>query len=564
VSGYAVEVQDSIFSANSRIKMAREAEVNTEKAENLLRKATDANLMNRGTDAIYFAENAKNEVTSQMEELKSRVTSVKKYPDIDFPSRITLGKRYTLVVRLLPDKLEEDLKLTFDYPEGVEEIEITVTLDARDFEIENAVQKMRVPLRKNSESIVFYLTPNSVGNKTIRLKFYQDENYNGEILVDMTVIDSEEEYETYTRAKTRGKMGVSVKKEDTKCEDLRIEVEIEDNYLEYKVTSRKLNMLRKKYRCSEQLKDPKSFMDKIEGELSNISAATYTNNRKLEMAKDKIEAIGMNLYKRLFPDELKRILWENKDKIKSIFIVSDEVWIPWEIIKPYETTKSGTTKEDFWCVKYVMGRWSSQYFPETSIRVKFGSVIACDKNEKLPRVNDEKKSIEKIIENRGIDLISREPRYNEIIDLLSDKEINLLHFACDAVYDKNSSDDSYLCLADGKLKAREVSVRNLKKGKPVVFVNACESSITGYAVTGMGGFSKAFVDIGSLAFIGTMWQVPDGYALKFSEFFYKNLFEENLSIGEALKKTRADLKELTNPIWLAYSLYGHPLAKVTI
>ena len=499
----------------------------------VLKEARDAYRMNEYVDAIDLAERSKNEVTKQVE----RVTHVKKYPDIYFPSRIKLGQRCPLVVRLLAEKLEEVMEkvgLTFGYPEGVEEIEITVTIDARDFEIEKSEQKMRVPLRKNSDPIVFYLTPNSVGNKTIRLKFYQNENYNGEVLVYTTVIDSEVDDETHTRAKIKGEVGVYVRKEYS--EDLRIEVEKKDNYLEYKVTSRKLNLYRKKYRCPEQLRDPKSFMDRIEKELSEISASSYEYEIKLKTALSKIEAIGMDLYKRLFPEELKRILWENRNEIKSIFIVSDEEWIPWEIIKPFESTESGTTKEDFWCVKYVIGKWLSNHFPEASIRVKFGSVIAYDKEGKLKRVNDEKDSIENLIKNRGIELIPTEPRYTDILNLLSDKEINLFHFACEAVYDKSSSDDSYLSLADGTLKARDVGVCNLRKGKPIVFVNACESSITGYAVTGIGGFSKSFLDIGSSAFIGTMWKVPDGYALKFAEFFYKNLLE-NLSIGEALKKT---------------------------
>ena len=557
--------QDGISSASSRIEIAKEADVDTEKAENLLREARDAYHMNEYVDAINLAEMDKNEVTKQVEKLKSRVTSVKKYADINFPSRIKLRQRYPLVVRLLAEKLKEVMEkvvLTFGYPEGVEEIEITVTIDARDFEIEKKEQNMRVPLRTNSDPIVFYLTPNTVGNKTIRLKFYQNENYNGEVLVDTTVIDSEVDDETYTQATIKGEVGVHVKKEYT--EDLRIEVEKEGNYLEYKVTSRKLNLYRKKYRCPEQLKDPKSFMDGIEKELSEISASSYEDEIKLKTALSKIEAIGMDLYKRLFSEELKRILWENRDEIKSIFIVSDEEWIPWEIIKPFKSTESGTAKEDFWCVKYVIGKWLSNQFPEESIRVKVGSVIAYDKKGKLKRVNSEKESIEKVIKNRGVELIPTKPIYTDILNLLFDKEINLFHFACEAVYDKSSSDDSYLSLADGTLKARDVGVCNLRKGKPIVFVNACESSITGYAVTGIGGFSKAFIDIGSLAFIGTMWKVPDGYALKFSEFFYENLFDKNLSVGEALKKTRADLKDLPNPVWLAYSLYGFPLAKIRV
>ncbi|MBE9594493.1 MAG: CHAT domain-containing protein [Proteobacteria bacterium] len=510
---------------------------------------------------IKTIEEEKKRIEEQLEKQRSE-TYVKKYPEINFPSCIKLRQRYSLVVRLLAEKLEKEM-LMFGYPGGIAEIEITVTVDAHGFEIENAEQKMRVPLLTNSDPVVFYLAPKIVGPKTIRLKFYQNESYNGEILVDTTVIESEVDDETYAQAKIRGEVGVKKEYTENQREDLRIEVEKEDNYFEYKVTIPQLDdMFLKKFRCPEQLNDLKSFMDRIERELSGISATSYDDEIKCKTAMSKIESIGMDLYKRLFPEELKRILWENKDEIKSIFIVSNEEWIPWEIIKPYESTESGTTKEDFWCIKYIIGRWLSNRSPEESIRIKCGSVIAYDKKGKLKRVNDEKKTIEKIIKNRGVKLISREPRYADILDILSDKEINLFHFACETVYDKNSSDDSYLSLADGALKARDVGVCNLKKGKPIVFVNACESSITGCAVTGIGGFSKAFIDSGSSAFIGTMWKVPDEYALKFSEYFYKNLFEKNLSIGEALQKTRVDLKDSPNPMWLAYSLYGFPLAKI--
>jgi len=328
------------------------------------------------------------------------------------------------------------------------------------------------------------------------------------------------------------------------------------------VTSAKLNLFGKRYRCPEEVRNTKSFMDRIEEEISEISAASYDDEKKLERVMISIENQGMDLYKRLFPDELKRILWEHRDEIKSIFIVSDEEWIPWEIILPYESTEAGTLKDDFWCVKYNFGRWISHFFPQKLIRIRSGAIIACDNNSKLRKVNEEKKKVAAIIANGGINSISCESKYSKVLDLLSDKEINLYHFACETFYDKGSSDDSYLCLLDGNLKARDVGVRNLKLGKPMVFLNACESSITGYAVTGMGGFSKAFVDIGSLAFIGTMWRVPDKYALKFAETYYQNLFYQKLSIGEALKKTREDLRDLPNPVWLAYSLVGNPLAKV--
>jgi CHAT domain-containing protein len=582
VSSYAVEVQDNIFSADSRIKKAREAEVNTEKAENLLRKARDAYLMNEWKDAKPSVEEAENELTSQIEELKSRVTAVKKYPNIDFPDHVILGKRRSLVVQLLPDKLEDFLELTFGYPKGVEEIEITVALDARDFEIEKAVQKMQVPLRKNSESIVFHLTPKSVGEKEIRLKFYQDKSYNGEVFIKTTVVKDEKSEEAIQKAMPQGRPGLSLvggEREDLVLEVKRVyDPHDQSDHLEYSVTSKILGVDSKKWSTKESLHDPLQRINTMFEQLSAISSAGYSDEKLYRNIISEIETIGKNLYITLIPDELKDALWEKKDRIHSIRVITNEEWIPWEIIKPYRITNEGNTEtDDFWCMRYVISRWFPGDYAYEIIFVKTSAVMAYGGNDKLKYVIKEGKIFKEIVGNKGIDIISIKPRRLELLDSLSDKEINLFHFACDITYDDHNPDDSYISLLEdyklkekdikvqNKLKAQDIKVQNLRKGKPLILINACQSGRTGYAFSGIGGFAKAFLDAGAYAFIGPMWKVPDKYALEFSKFFYKNLFEENLSIGEALKKTRADLKkELRNPIWLAYSHYGFPLAKVTI
>ncbi len=495
-----------------------------------------------------------------------KISPVKKIADIDFSSSINLNKKYPLIVRLLNDKADkvpEGRIVILGYAKGIEEIKIIVTLDAKDFEIENSEQEMKVPLMKDSKTLVFYLTPKSTGKKKIRLKFYQDENYNGEIFIETTVYKQESIEEAHVKVVPHGEVGIHIDKQ--KAEDLRIEAEIDNDYLEYKVTSRILGLFNKKCRIQERLHEPRLFVNKTLKELSDISSATYSEDEKYKRIISKIETVGMDLYKRLIPEELKQILWNNKDKIDSIFIVTDEEWIPWEIIKSYRITEDGDMeKDDFWGMKYVIGRWLSGHFPWEQIFVQKSVVIANDYNGKLKYVMKEKENIEKIFRSKNVEILSIRPGRLETLDLLSDKVINLLHFACDSTYDELYPDDSYIKLSDDELKAKDIGVKNLRKGKPLIFMNACQSGRADYAFSGVGGFAKAFLDVGALAFIGTIWKIPDELSMRFSEEFYRNVFEKNMSLGESLRETKQKFSTLKNPAWLSYSLYSFPLAEITV
>ena len=491
---------------------------------------------------------------------------IEKYSDIDFHSSINLNQRYPLTIRLLTEKIEktiDDMIIVFGFVEGIEEIEVHVTLDAKDFEIENSEQKIKVPLRKNSESFVFYLTPKSIGKKKLRLKFYQKENYNGEILIETTVHKQEETEEVSSNVVQKGEIGINLIKE--RSEDLLIEVELLDNYLEYRVTSRILGLFTNKYHSDKPLHDPRQFVNNILKELSDISSASYSDVVKYENIISKIETIGMDLYNKLIPEELKRIIWINTDKISSIFIVTDEEWIPWEIMKPFRINENNDTEvEDFWCRKYIISRWVSGHFPRELISIKKSTIIANDFKGKLKNVINEKENIETILRSKNIEIIQTKPERLEILDLLSDKIVNLLHFACEGTYRELYPDDSYIQLLDYELKAKDVSVKNLRKAKPLIFMNACQSGRTDYTYSGIGGFAKAFLDIGALAFIGTIWKIPDELSMKFSDEFYRNIFEKGMSLGESLRETKRNLSTLNNPAWLAYSLYSFPLTRITI
>lgn len=499
----------------------------------------------------------------QVNKADTKVFSIQKFADVTFPSHIELDKKYGLIVRLLAKMTDEntkDMVLLFGYEEGIEEIEITVALDAIDFEIEESEQKMKVPLAEDSGPLVFYLIPRSVGKKELLLKFYQNKSYNGEIIVRTTVLDPANR-EDSTRAPFQGNVGINLTGEEK--EDLCIEVGTMNGYLEYRVSSEMLGLFRKEYRSEEPLNNPRHFVNIILEELSVMSSETFDDEIQYKGIFSKIEAIGMDMYKRLIPDELKRTLWNKKDEIKNIFIISNEEWIPWEIIKPFRISESGDTEVDeFWCLKYAVSRWLPCHFPEKRILVRKSALIAYDNKGKLKYVPGEVEIITEILRSRGVDVMSIEPKRLEVLKQLGDSEINLIHFACESTHNEQSPDDSDIKLEDDELKARDIGVTNLRKGRPLVCMSACESGRTGCTFSGIGGFAKAFLDVGSQAFIGPMWRVPDRLSAKFSEELYRNIFENGLSVGEALKATRHELMTIKNPAWMSYLLYSSPVLRI--
>ena len=97
---------------------------------------------------------------------------------------------------------------------------------------------------------------------------------------------------------------------------------------------------------------------------------------------------------------------------------------------------------------------------------------------------------------------------------------------------------------------------------PVIVLNACQVGRQGYQLTGNGGFAQAFLKAGAGAFVGTLWSVGDQPARNFTETFYDSLRNQK-TVGEAAIDARAAAETAQDSTWLAYVVYGHPLAKLT-
>ena len=112
-------------------------------------------------------------------------------------------------------------------------------------------------------------------------------------------------------------------------------------------------------------------------------------------------------------------------------------------------------------------------------------------------------------------------------------------------------------LAPATVRARA----KLKERRPIVFLNACQTSRQAPSLTDWGGWPRAFWETGVGVFVGTSWSVYEGPAVAFASSFYEALLS-GFSLAEAAASGRTAAKATGDGSWLAYVVYGDPLARV--
>jgi len=298
---------------------------------------------------------------------------------------------------------------------------------------------------------------------------------------------------------------------------------------------------------------PQDILEGIFGDINLL------NNQ--EEFFEQLNSIGTDLYERLFPRELKNLYWEIlRNHVRTVLIVSDEVSIPWELIRPFHLEQG---EDEFLCEKFELTRWLAGCdYPVENINLESIKLMAAS-NPRSARVEIDR--IKEIFNSKAEDVSPYSA--SEIYQLFQNGGFSGLHLACHGVYNRTSPDASKLYLNKKcTLKPRDINgnKRRFGKDRPFVFLNACETARGGPALIGIGGWAEAFIKRAtSSGFIGSTWKARDDSALLFAISFYQELLKGE-AIGKATQTARNKIKRSGDPTWLSYVVYANPLARLNV
>jgi hypothetical protein len=291
-----------------------------------------------------------------------------------------------------------------------------------------------------------------------------------------------------------------------------------------------------------------------------------------------LRAFGGELYQSLIPESIRQVIWDNRSRIGSIEVISHEPFIPWEALPVLEPRKPAPLDEGSFLAELGLVRWISNHgFPPAQVLLRNGRVRHvipdyADQEMQLPGAQHERELLAKFFASQPV-----EARKRRVIETIANgDQFDLLHFACHGQADASRIWECALELSGrldqhskqfvrDTLTVAEVSqygnLRGANGARPAVFLNACQAGLTGRTLAGTGGMAEAFVRAGAGLFVGALWSVGDGTALTFARTFYEELLKGR-TLVQATKQARSEAKQAHEPTWLAYTVYGHPYARV--
>jgi CHAT domain len=479
---------------------------------------------------------------------------LERYPSVRFPKKMAL--EYIA-------GLEVTIKAAQQRPSGdntksdENQVPIDVIISRGSFEIIGEdYGTILVPINaQDSKPLIFSLRAKEEGTQNIEVKYLQNGTYLGKLKVSTIVVDSTDERDpSLTQpALVDGYWRSPVSRIPTPDITLYIiEKTPEEEYNILITATIKSKLYTRSVGPIKFTQNPESGFRAIFKDIENTDLPP-------NVIDDRIKAKGMYLYDQLFPKELKELYWEIRDDIKSIRIISQEPWIPWEIIKPYNKVNGRLYTDKFLCEQYSFSRWleHDEHIKHNELK-KIKVVIPTDTG--LTAAIEEHAWIKLFGANIGLD-VSSISTYTDVKDALDNPDFDILHFSTHGQYNEKTPQSSTIDL-QGDIQIRPenlvgvtISVRDVN---PIVFLNVCEAGAQGFSLTGIQSWATNFIQAGAGSFIGPLWSVSDETAFNFVQALYKQLSNGLTPLGEAVRRARNDCKRPGDPSWLAYQLYGHP------
>jgi hypothetical protein len=294
-----------------------------------------------------------------------------------------------------------------------------------------------------------------------------------------------------------------------------------------------------------------------------------------ESLNDMVKDVGDFMYRLFMSDQMQNYLYESPC---SLTITTNDLVLPWELMSYRD--KLNPDEPKFLCLerpvaRMPMGRYfPRQHRPLRGDRALNFLLIYADPKNNLPAAKREVEAIHEALKKRWGDhveikvLSQAEASGRAMNEALRNDTFAVIHFAGHAFFDGKDADLSGLLLHEEEHFLAQ-KIRRLLEGRPLVFLNACESAsianeeqpqrVEAYLQEPAEGLASAFIYGGALGCVGSLWPIYDKPAADFAIHFYNNLLSGYM-VGDAVRLARRKIKEdyKDEITWAAYVLYGDP------
>jgi hypothetical protein len=309
-----------------------------------------------------------------------------------------------------------------------------------------------------------------------------------------------------------------------------------------------------------------------------IESSWLATNRLYDQFLSRLQANGIVMANELLPDKIREALWVHRDAIRAIQVISEEPFIPWELLYVSDR-KSGPDGKGFlaeWgLVRWLHSTpWPGQHLAMRNDRINCVIPAYLDPGLRLDGADAEREMLAKLLGGPR-EVMADSIAVTQFLQKDA-RECDVLHFACHGEVAQRAVMTADLLMTgtkvDGTFVQDSLSADQVKAfarfaesgPSPVVFINACQTGRSGRGIGGgVAGFVDAFLrpysEFGAGALVGALWSVDDKLAYSFAEAFYRSLKEGN-TLVDAARTARDAAKSRKDLTWLAYSVYGNPFA----
>ena len=286
-------------------------------------------------------------------------------------------------------------------------------------------------------------------------------------------------------------------------------------------------------------------------------------------ANELVQEVGDMMYRLFMPEQMQSYIRQTPC---SLTITTNDLELPWELM---------WHQGEFLCLNRPVARMPMGHTFPRSHRpsVRKGSklrflLIYSDPGNTLPAAKKEIERIQAYLqqdwsERVDITVLDRQEATGaKLNELLLAGSFDVIHYAGHAAFEEDDPDLSGLLLAEKEVYFAQ-KIRRLLEGRPLVFLNACQSGrsanedepqqVGPYLPKPAEGLASAFIYGGALGCIGSLWPIYDEPAADFAVELYNKVLEGYM-IGQAMQLARQHIRDkYTGGItWAAFVLYGNP------